>query len=133
MKKKTRSQLVKEADKYFSLYIRYRDGEETPDGWYANCITCDARKPIKEMQAGHFMSRRYYATRWEDLNVATQCSSCNVFKQGEQFKFGKAIDNLYGDGTADRLEKECKVIRKITTSELEQIIEDAKQYISEVA
>lgn len=132
MKKKTRSQLVKEADKYFSLYIRYRDGEKTPDGWYANCITCDVRKPIKELQAGHFMSRRFYATRWDDLNVQVQCVGCNMFRSGEQYKFGKEIDLLYGDGTADRLAQECKAIRKITTSELEQIISDAKQYIKEV-
>lgn len=126
---KTRTQLIKDADKYFSLAIRYRDGEMKRGGWVTKCITCSVEKPLKQMQAGHFMSRRYYATRWDDENVNGQCQGCNVWKYGEQYKYSKEIDLKYGEGTAEKLHLRAQVTRKINSQELEEIINDAKEQI----
>ena len=30
-------------------------------------------------------SRKHYATRWLEMNVAVQCVGCNMFKSGEQY------------------------------------------------
>lgn len=82
---------IKELDRVFSIWIRKRD---------RNCITCGS---IKQLQCGHFVSRRFFATRWDEKNCAAQCVSCNVFNQGVQHKFGQEIDKKYGAGTADKL------------------------------
>ena len=120
------SKMKAKADKYFSLYIRYRDSEKRGGEYQASCITCDKWLPTKQMHAGHFQSRRYSSTRYDDENVNAQCAGCNTFNQGEQFKYSKAVDLKYGKGTADRLAKAAQKYHKLTIDELEQIIEEAK-------
>jgi hypothetical protein len=56
------------------------------------------------------------------------CGICN-FNQGEQFKYAKALDLKYGDGTAEQLEKEAKEPKTWTIPELEQIIDEAQETI----
>ena len=73
MKSKSVAQLKKLADKYFSQMIRYRDGERRTDGWWSECITCSEWKPLKQMQAGHFVSRRVNSLRFDETNVNSQC------------------------------------------------------------
>ena len=120
------SKMKAKADKYFSLYIRYRDSEKRGGEYQASCITCEKWLPTKQMHAGHFQSRRYSSTRYDDENVNAQCSGCNTFNQGEQFKYSKAVDLKYGNGTADRLAKAAQKYHKLTIDELEQIVEEAK-------
>ena len=95
------SKLKKELDKWFSLYIRLR--ESTSQG-IAQCFTCGKIDYYKKLQCGHFQSRRHYATRWNKWNCQVQCVKCNMFEQGEQWKFGLNINAKYGDGTSKELE-----------------------------
>ena len=101
MAKKTISKLKKELDKYFSLYIRLR---EATDEGIAQCFTCGKIDHYKKLQCGHFQSRRHHATRWNEWNCQVQCVKCNMFEQGEQWKFGLNLDAKYGDGTSKELE-----------------------------
>ena len=99
---KTISKLKKDLDKWFSLYIRLRDA--TDEG-LCQCITCGKVSHYKKgMQNGHFQSRRFLATRFDEHNCAPQCVACNMFRGGEQFRFGLAIDSKYGEGEAEELE-----------------------------
>lgn len=133
MTKKTKTpsvaKLKKEADACFSKYIRFRDGKLTENGWWAQCITCDRWYPYKQIQAGHFQSRRFNNTRFDEQNVNAQCSGCNVFNHGEQYKYGKAVDLKYGDGTAEALHHKAQELHKFTMLELQEIIDDAKEQI----
>lgn len=129
MKKQTVATLKKNADKYFSQYVRYRDGEFKRGDWLVECITCGIEKPLKEMQAGHFVSRRVNELRFEEMNVNAQCIGCNMFKQGEQYLYSKNLDAKYGDGTADALMAKRHLTHKFTVTELEEIIQDAKTQI----
>jgi len=129
MKKQSVAVLKKKADKFFSTYVRYRDAERLPDGWYGECITCNASYPIKQLQAGHFVSRRVNALRFEEENVNAQCTGCNMFKSGEQYAYSKALDLKYGTGTADRLFSRRFETHKFSISELEEIINDAREQI----
>lgn len=54
------------------------------------------------------------------------CASCN-FNQGEQYKYAKALDFKYGDGTAEKLEAEAARSHHFTAQELL----DIKQYAQE--
>jgi hypothetical protein len=99
---KSISKLKKELDKWFSLYIRLRDA--TNEGM-VQCFTCSKISNYKQgMQCGHFQSRRHHATRWNEQNCQVQCVKCNMFEQGEQFRFGLNIDIKYGAGTSQELQ-----------------------------
>lgn len=119
--------LRKDADKFFSLYIRLRDSGK--DG-YGNCITCGVRKHYKEAHAGHFMSRRFPSTRWDELNVNLQCAGCNMFNKGEQYKYSIALEDKYGKGTAQELHRKSQEYFKVRREFLEQVISDAKEGIA---
>lgn len=125
-KVKSISQLKKDADRVFSIYVRMRD----TDNGICTCITCGKQGHYKTFQAGHFVSRRVSALRFDDENVNAQCVADNMFKQGEQYLYSKALDMKYGDGTADRLMGRRFETHKFTAPELEQIIKDAKEFIS---
>jgi hypothetical protein len=56
------------------------------------------------MDCGHFITRNHKGVRFDPRNAHAQCSSCNFHKKGEQAKHARAIDLLYGKGTAQLLE-----------------------------
>ena len=119
IKKPTRSKLVKKLDTVFSQYIRLKDSK---DG-IGTCVTCGKQDHIKNLQAGHFQSRKFYSIRWDERNVKIQCSGCNIFRYGEQFKF-----SLYlGNKLSEELLAESRVIRKFTNVELEEMIQKYSQ------
>lgn len=96
---KTYSFLKNKLDTVFSQYVRLR---YSIDG-YAQCVTCKKNLPIKQIQAGHFISRTYLATRWHELNVFPQCPGCNLFKKGAPDEFAYFIMNTYGSDAFDSL------------------------------
>ena len=98
---KTISKLKKELDKWFSLYIRLR---EATDEGMVQCFTCGKVAHYKVgMQCGHFQSRSNLKTRFDEKNCQVQCVGCNMFKQGEQYRFALQLDGKYGEGTAEKL------------------------------
>jgi len=112
-KKLTRSQIIKKLDTVFSQYIRLKDSVNG----IGTCITCGKQDHWKNLQAGHFQSRKHYSTRWDERNVKPQCVGCNMFKAGEQYKF-----SLYlGQQLSEELLQESKKIRKFTSVELEEM------------
>jgi|TARA_R110002012_G_scaffold299516_1_gene498664 hypothetical protein len=102
MVKKTISKLKKELDKWFSLFIRLR---EATDEGMCQCFTCGKVGHYKTggMQCGHFQSRRHLSTRWHEWNCQVQCVKCNMYEQGEQWKFGISLNAKYGEGTSNEL------------------------------
>ena len=77
-KKPTRSKLVKKLDTVFSQYIRRSNAD---NNGYCTCVTCNKTFHWKEIQAGHFMSRKHYSTRWDERNVKTQCVAVMFIEQ----------------------------------------------------
>ena len=118
-RKISRKGLIKKLDKLFSIYIRTR---YAMDGM-VRCVTCKNPLPKhwKEVDAGHFCSRRHYSTRWHPTNVQNQCKNCNRFG-GENYLFGKYLDKTYGIGTADELIKLSRQITKFTDQDLKDMI-----------
>ena len=113
---KSLSKLKKELDKWFSLYIRLRDSHNG----LVQCFTCGVVKHYKKgMQCGHFQSRRFMATRYDEKNCSAQCVACNMFRAGEQYRFALAIDAKYGEGTAEDLQYKARQIQKFARSDYE--------------
>tara|TARA_R100000482_G_scaffold88906_1_gene36104 strand:- start:524 stop:916 length:393 start_codon:yes stop_codon:yes gene_type:complete len=117
-KKPTRKNIIKKLDTIFSIYIRRRFAKNE----IAECFTCNKKAHWKELQCGHFQSRKHYATRWDETNCQVQCSGCNVFKYGEQYIFGKRLDSKYGEGTAEKLHIKARKTVKLSTEDLFSLI-----------
>jgi len=124
-KKLTRSKVVKKLDTVFSQYIRLRDSINE----ISTCFTCGKEDHWKKLQNGHFMSRRHYSTRWDETNCQVQCAGCNVFRYGEQYKFSIGLDQKFGEGTADEMLQRSKQIIKLSTEELEELINKYKMLV----
>ena len=117
-RKISRKGLIKKLDKLFSIYIRTRYAMDN----MVRCVTCNTIKHWQEVDAGHFCGRRHYSTRWHPSNVQVQCKSCNGFKAGENYLFGKYLDKTHGVGTADELIKLSREITKFTDQDLKDMI-----------
>ena len=114
-KKSKRKNLIKKLDTIFSIYIRRKNSIND----IAQCITCGKQDHWKKMQNGHFMSRKHYATRWDEDNVEVQCMGCNVYRYGEQYLFAKHL----GETKADALLVKSRQIQKFTDADLIDLIE----------
>lgn len=117
---KSLSKLKKELDKWFSLFIRLRDAT---DNGLVQCFTCGSVKHYKSgMQCGHFQSRTYLSTRFDEQNCQPQCVACNMYRQGEQYRFALNLDAKYGSGTAEELEFSSRLIAKFSRVDYEEKI-----------
>lgn len=107
-------------DTVFSQYIRLRDSDENGR---CKCFTCNYEGFWKGdgIQNGHFRSRRYNSTRYDEMNNHAQCVICNVNRSGEQYLYGKKLDELYGEGTADDLVRKSQEHVKYTVVELTEM------------
>lgn len=118
MKKKSISKLKKEADKWFSLYIRNRDE--------GVCFTCGHKGEIKQMQNGHYITRGNLALRYDELNCNTQCIACNIFKKGNMPAYALRLRSLHGPDILEELDRKSKLITKYSAYDYEQLIEKYK-------
>jgi 5-methylcytosine-specific restriction endonuclease McrA len=123
-KKPSRKTIVTNLDKVFSEYIRRRYAKNG----IAECVTCGKKDHWKNLQAGHFMSRKHYATRWDEDNVEVQCMACNVYRYGEQYLFAKHL----GEKKADELLAKSRTMVKIKDWELQDMIEIYKKKLLEL-
>lgn len=125
----TISKLKKKLDTLFSIYIRRKDAD---DNGMTRCYTCGVTKHYKEMHAGHFQSRKHICTRWHTKNVKVQCPKCNIFNQGEQYKFAIYLDEREGEGTAEEMRFLANGVCKMTKQDYLDEIEKTKRLIEEL-
>lgn len=97
---------------YFSKWVHKRDAGQP-------CITCGRRS--SQMDAGHFISRRFEATLFDERNVNLQCIKCNRFENGNQYEHGLRIDKKYGPGTAEKILIKSKMYCNRVKSDYEYI------------
>lgn len=117
-KKPTRSKLVKKLDVVFSQWVRLSNADSRG---FCTCVTCGKQGHWKTggIQAGHFISRKHYSTRWDERNVKPQCISCNMFRAGQQYLY-----SLYlGSNLSDELYQKSREITKFTNVELQEMID----------
>ena len=117
-KKPTRSKLVKKLDILFSQFVRLSNADKNG---YCTCVTCGKKGHWKDgsIQAGHFMSRKHYNTRWDVRNVKPQCVGCNMFKSGEQYKYSIYL----GSELSKELYLQSNKIVKFSNDELQEMID----------
>ena len=118
MKKRSIKSLKRELDKLFSIFIRQRDK--------GKCYTCGTKKHWKAIDAGHYLKRQHYGTRWDERNVHGQCLSCNRFKGGRMDKYALRLEKDYGQGILQELEKKKQEFKSLKVIELKKLIEKYK-------
>ena len=119
-KKETRSQVVKKLDAVYSQYIRLLKSDD--DG-YCICVTCGTKLYWKEIQNGHYFSRKHYATRWNDDNCWPQDYRCNVALNGNYIEYTMFMINTYGINFIGEFKKQANTTYKISLQELRDKID----------
>ena len=119
---KSRQDLIRQADKVFSRYVRTR-GENSE---YNECFTCNRTFPWAGMDAGHFMSRRYLNTRWHPVNVWPQCKECNQIKHGRVDVFEAKLRARFGNEAIDELIFLAHSLDKVTEADIANVIKTYK-------
>ena len=95
MRTHSRAWWKKEADKWFSRFIRQRDKGQ--------CYTCPHKNDPKKMQCGHFVPRQYLATRYDEINNHCQCYACNMLYGGQPDIYALNLERDYGRGIVKKL------------------------------
>jgi len=121
--------LMREADRLFSLFIRQKAADHAG---YVKCITCGRTMHWRNAQAGHCIVRTKLAVRYDERNVHPQCKHCNHFKEGDHFRYGTILDQLYGPGTAQSLIDIGNCRGKYPAPWFLDIIEETKKKLGEM-
>ena len=121
-----RNRKIKELDSIFSKYIRLRDCNKN-----GRCISCNSPISYSTCDAGHFISRRHMSTRFCGYNVNAQCVECNRFKNGNIENYRNGLIRKYGEGIVKMIETNSNSIMKVTTEEIQSLIEFYKKEIKE--
>lgn len=119
MKKLSRSKLIRELDRVFSIYIRLRDCNR--DGVVV-CPLCWAKIPWKKAQNMHFISRWVLKYRYDEDNCHGWCMRCNVILNGNYIRYTRWMQNKYGIERIDEMIND-KQIFKLRTPEIMEMIE----------
>lgn len=110
-KSKSMAKLKKELDSVFSLYIRSK--------YPKRCYTCGK---VGVLQCGHFISRSYLATRWDERNCRPQCVGCNIYGNGKPFDFEENLLKDLGAWDVQNLKQQRHQVLKLTPEWYEQSI-----------
>ncbi len=117
----------KEADYWFSRYIRMRGSFFLGSEPHNRCMSCGQVKRVAELQNGHFASRSHNSTRFDEENCFPQCYVCNIIKKGNYSAFAAAINRLKGAGFTDLLEERSRSFLKYCQADYELMAYDFKR------
>jgi hypothetical protein len=95
----------RQADKWFSEFIRLRDSDERGR---VKCVTCSHTNHWRQLQNGHWITRGHEATRYDEQNCHTQCRGCN-YNGGQHLKHAAAIEEMYGAETCENMERKARM------------------------
>lgn len=118
-----RRKLIKDLDKYYSLYIRWKYADKNG---YDTCYTCGRKLLVPEAQCGHYVSRRWLGTRWEEQNMRPQCQVCNMYKNGNYKVYEPKMKKELGIDEVQKLWDKAYSGKKLTTYELGEMLTEVK-------
>lgn len=128
MKKKTTAKLKKDLDAVFSKYIR---NYHTDKKGSLYCYTCGKHGKVKTMQCGHFVSRQYLATRWDENNCRPQCVGCNVWGNGQLLDFEEKLKKELSPRKVESMKAKRHQIIKLDANWYEKEITKYKEKLKE--
>lgn len=140
-KVETKSQLLREADRLFSLFIRNRDADKNGN---IACVCCGKiynleqvdKEGNKVVQNLHFIDRGVYSLRFDEDNCHAGCSYCNLDmslnKNGFAYRrYLEFMNTTYGEEAVAEMALAHRKINKLEITQLKNIIEHySNQYIN---
>jgi 5-methylcytosine-specific restriction endonuclease McrA len=124
-KKPSLKNLKKKLDHVFELYIRHRD--------FFRCFTCGITYPnnTTDMHAGHLISRKQHATRWDEENVFAQCARCNFRHVWQPHIYTDMYVQRFGADQYHKIVEKSHEIFKVNKGSLEPLIEKYENKLNE--
>ena len=120
-KEPTLSSLKAKLQKVFNAFIRKRD---TINGQYFICISCQERKPLDQMNAGHYHAAgNNEAVRYDEINTNGQCIKCNKFLHGNLLEYRKGLIAKVGQKAVDDLDIKRHNLSKMHKFEIQYLID----------
>jgi len=118
-RQKTEKQKAKaNAWTWFSRFIRL---SHSVNGEYVVCYTCGKIHGIKEVDAGHFITRSKDSVLFNENNCRPQCKKCNRFQQGRSYDFEVKLIDEIGREKVEQLKELAKMPVHYTVEDYEQI------------
>lgn len=124
----TKAEKIDLLDSLVSKYVRLAYAD---DAGYVQCFTCSNKRYWKQMQNGHFHSRRHMALRFDTRNCFPQCNECNVDKCGNLEEFRKQLTIRFGPEFVEWLDLEKNKFKQWTIDELNQEIVKLRKILRE--
>ena len=128
-KTKTIAKLVDDAAVLLQKLVRMKAADD--NGW-CRCVTCGNYWHWKNMQGGHFISRRYTATKLLEENIHPQCYGCNGPRAKDGIvtvEYTNYMTDTYGREFVDELLVLKNTTKKYTREEIAQISAEFKEQI----
>jgi len=127
-KKVSISKLKKKAWALCSQFIRQKYAVNGID----TCYTCGAKKPWKQMQAGHGIGGRYNNVLFMEEVIRPQCPGCNLWGGGKYSIFAEKLIKQYGAERYSQFIMLTNVPKQFKAYELEAIIDIYKRKLEEL-
>ena len=106
-------------DRVFSEWVRRRTAGE---GGTVRCVACGVLKHWKDMHAGHFVSRKSTATRYDERNVNPECPACNTFSEDHLIGYTIWMQENHGDMVIAELWAKKHQPVKMTRADYESLL-----------
>lgn len=120
--KSSKSNLKKDLQKLVNKYVRLRE---------ESCYTCYKYLPYPKRTAGHFWTQGgHQRTRFELMNIHTQCVSCNSFKSGNLAPYASRLLEQYGAAAFQALHRRANDPTPFDKEFLEEQIKNYKILLS---
>lgn len=120
---------MRELDSLFSVIVRLSAADAYG---YVYCVTCGRRVRWQDVDAGHWIGRGCYATRYDRRNVHPQCRECNRINYGEDKRYEEALVHLYGESVLDELKRAKYGTFKFGEIEKDMLLEQLREELEEI-
>lgn len=123
-KRKTITQLINDARKYFQQWIRLRDND-------LPCISC-GNFYSNFYDGGHFFKAELYTGLiFKEINCNKQCRKCNRYQGGNESAYRQGLIQKYGEEKVKELEELSKSNRS-KKYEREELIKIKEYYQNKI-
>jgi hypothetical protein len=129
LSKRSTPSLLLLAQNVFNAYIRFRDSK----GDYFICIACNERKPISQMDAGHYYSAGNHSyLRFNENNCHSECRKCNYFMSGHLLAYRENLIKKIGSFELEKLDTWKNFSHKWDKAQLIGIIQLYREKIKQI-
>ena len=109
---------LKSAVKYVAVRFQLmRRLQESDDYGFCVCITSGKRIHFKQIDAGHYMSRRHHSTVFMSDNCWPQSKKNNYHDSGDPVAYRMSLNKKIGQSRVQQIEKTAHQVQKQFTKE----------------